>query len=476
MAIVLRPNLTPPSSTSLVPSNCQFCQTESSYCLMSPGTMTKCSIDGRRASDSANIRFRCINPMFGAAQTHRSLVGQDLTSSIIRVAADHSDSISDISNFMKSHGYHPLEELKVVRRRNTMLTSAEMARTTVEANGTAVLVFPGMVHNEPHELSSWAELHYVIDDYGDIFFEIFDDENILEDHWALNPVNVLIGMDVPLHMNKMEAENHTNSSDIDSIDILLEDESFEDTDPDASTPHVDWGTPYSSRQVHPSYFAKCMTKAVNSNYGKRMEHPSNGISILGCLRPAMMDDESYVRRLFHYDGSDIYHDWKGEHDRVERQLPASYNLIEDDILGINSKYDGANISSTFFKLDIMRIELFSVYGIQAAISLDEFQEAEPDFLAHSASAIIERLSEGETKFNCALKALCRRKGVIVERAKLIGVDSLGMDVRAFLGLEARTLRFPFKTRATSESAAEKKIQQMLFPRHIRKKFRAPYEG
>lgn len=43
-----------------------------------------------------------------------------------------------------------------------------------------------------------------------------------------------------------------------------------------------------------------------------MDHPSNGVSILGCLRPAFADEESYIRRLFYYEGSDGYNsDWKG---------------------------------------------------------------------------------------------------------------------------------------------------------------------
>ncbi|CAK9185413.1 unnamed protein product [Ilex paraguariensis] len=46
-----------------------------------------------------------------------------------------------------------------------------------------------------------------------------------------------------------------------------------------------------------------------------------------------------------------------------------------------------------------------------------------------------------------------------------------MDVRVFSGIEVRTHRFPFKVRATSERAAEKQIQQLLFPQSRRKKIR-----
>lgn len=39
-------------------------------------------------------------------------------------------------------------------------------------------------------------------------------------------------------------------------------------------------------------------------------------------------------------------------------------------------------------------------------------------------------------------------GLFIQRAKLIGVDSLGMDVRVFSGMEAQTLRFSFNARVS----------------------------
>lgn len=47
-------------------------------------------------------------------------------------------------------------------------------------------------------------------------------------------------------------------------------------------------------------------------YDKEMDHPSNGISIVGCLRPAFIDEEPYLRRLFSCEESNDYvSDWKG---------------------------------------------------------------------------------------------------------------------------------------------------------------------
>ncbi|BBG93554.1 Pentatricopeptide repeat superfamily protein [Prunus dulcis] len=140
------------------------------------------------------------NPLLGSTQFHWLSIGHDLCLSKVLVAADYSDSVPDSSSYITNQGYHPLEEVKVCKMvRDTKLTSAEIARTTVEANCSALLVFPGKIHCEPHEQISWADFEYVIDDYGDLYFEIFDDANLLEDPAASNPVNALFGMDIPTY-------------------------------------------------------------------------------------------------------------------------------------------------------------------------------------------------------------------------------------------------------------------------------------
>nr|KJB61304.1 hypothetical protein B456_009G350800 [Gossypium raimondii] len=235
--------------------------------------------------------------------------------------------------------------------------------------------------------------------------------------------NVLIGMDIPVR------ENNQAVGDFNYSDIGIDDEvPFDD-----------------------EYF-----EAVHVEHDRKMDHPSNGVSIVGCLRPAFADEESYLRRLFHFDYDEGYtSDWK------DGEAPKP-----------SSKYGGSKSGSILYRLEIMQIELFSVYGAQSLISLKDFQDAEPDVLVHSTSAILERFSEKGIWCNVALKSLCKKKGLQIEEANLIGVDSLGIDVRIFSGVEVRTCRFPFKIRAMSEAAAEKKIRQLLFPRSRRKKFQS----
>ncbi|KAK7276707.1 hypothetical protein RIF29_17852 [Crotalaria pallida] len=407
----------------------------------------KPSIDCRRAHDLAGTR--CKSPFFGSSHYLWLSVGHDMCLSKVCVAADYSDSVPDSSSHMSKQGYHPLEELRVSDdTRPTRLSSAEIAKTTIEANRNALLVFPGMVHCEPHEQISWAEYQYLIDDFGDIYFEVFDDTNILQDPGANNLVNALIGMDIPVYDNRT-GDEYDNFNNGNSDDFPVDDDYLEVLESEESYIPGNWQLPDTSGSIHPIYFSKCLSKATNMDCDKRMNHPSNGVSILGYLRPAFADEESYVRMVYPIEDGDRYSDWKdGEDVRSKR--------ISDQRSGL-----------TLYRLEIAKIKLYSIYGSQPEINFQEFQDAEPDILVHSASTIMEYFKD-----DCddALKALCKKKGLDVEGACMIGVDSLGMDVRVFSGAEVKTHRFPFKVLATSVVVAKKQIQQLLFPPSRRKKY------
>lgn len=463
-------------------SRCQFCHKEKQCCLVSAGSnggWTGHPIDSRRSLDNSNISFRCRNPLFGATQFHWLATGQDPPLSNVQVAADdYSDSTLDSSEYIARRGYHPLEELRKHERSiGMLLTNAEIARTTVEANSKGLLVFPGRVHCEPHGHASWAEYQYIVDDYGDIFFELFDDESILQDRHASNLVSALIGMNNSIcGENRIASRNYIDHSGSDSaIDILSAEDYEKIINTDVTDALIKRGMPDTMRYIHPMYFSKCLAKSVNTKHAKKMEFPSNGIYIVGCLRPAFMDEETYIRRLFHHEDGDGYlSDWRDESEKEEEHLAGTSDLIDDEILKFGRR---GHISSTLYKLEIMSMDLFSVYGVQFTISSQDFQDAEPDLLAHSSSAIIERLNGHGMHCSVALQALCRkRKDLIVERADIIGVDTLGMDVRVSSGMEMQTLRFSFNSRALTESAAEKKIKRMLFPRYQRKGSRTHNDG
>ncbi|KAL2973162.1 hypothetical protein AAZX31_14G032300 [Glycine max] len=439
----------------------------------------KLPIDGRRWHDLASTR--CKSPFFGSPHLLWLSTGHDLCLSKVNVAADYSDSIPDSSDQMDEQGYHPLEELKGSNDiQPARLSPAEIAKTTVEANKSALLVFPGMVHCEPHDQISWAEFQYHIDDVGDIYFEISDDANLLADCGANNPVvvkilrtpkcfasgnhvmglsvkplctiflNALIGMDIPIYDN-----NRRTASEYDIFNNGSDDEfKFDDDDIEVSEMEefnipVNWGQSDTTKSVHPIYFSKCLAKAINNmEYVKRMNHPSNGVSIIGFLRPVYGEEKSYLRWMYHTEDGDVYiSDWRD-----------FYSNSDDD--------DERDTNLTLYRLEILSIELHSMYGYQSEISVLDFQDAEPDILAHSSSEILERFNQF---CDDEIKALCKKKGLYGEGAYLVGVDSLGVDVRVLSGAEVKTHRFPFKVQAANANAAEKQIWQLLFPRSRRKK-------
>lgn len=48
------------------------------------------------------------------------------------------------------------------------------------------------------------------------------------------------------------------------------------------------------------------------DHESKMDHPSNGVSIMGCLRPAFSDEEAYIRSSYLREDSDGYSsEWKG---------------------------------------------------------------------------------------------------------------------------------------------------------------------
>lgn len=79
------------------------------------------------------FRFRCKNPFLGDTQLHWWPIRRKNCISTVSVAADYPDSVPESSNYVAKNGYHPLEELKSGKRvRETKLTGAEIAKTTIE--------------------------------------------------------------------------------------------------------------------------------------------------------------------------------------------------------------------------------------------------------------------------------------------------------------------------------------------------------
>ncbi|CAL9119964.1 unnamed protein product [Musa textilis] len=366
-----------------------------------------------------------------------------------RVRAAQGDADSPTSNSRRR--YHPSEEIEElvppVDGKERRLTDAETARTIVEVNSKATLIFTGFIDEEVDENIIWPYGPYLTDEYGDIYFEVNNEKEILQTLISDDKlVQVIIGLDNIEMVSEMEVlgpsdldiEVEEISSDVGDINDEYEEDAVtiieEELDELLSSENVsDWTNLETMQSCHPMYFAKKMEESVSNVDLDWMDQPPASIVIQGQLRPAFAEESINIKKL----------PYSGESDKDQ------------------SLHNGAS----FYKLEMINIQIISSYGNQFEVKIQDFREARPDVLAHSATNIISRLKSGGEKVSQALKMLCmRQKGIHVEEVVVIGVDSLGFDLRVCSGRQVQTLRFSFATQATSEFSAERQLNDLLFPR------------
>lgn len=104
--------------------------------------------------------FRRENLFFGTARFHWLPQRHDICISQISVAADYSDSVPDSSSYVTRDGYHPLEELRDHGRvRDTMPTSAEIARNAVEVSLQYMLYLTQQINFFHYNTQKILEMH-----------------------------------------------------------------------------------------------------------------------------------------------------------------------------------------------------------------------------------------------------------------------------------------------------------------------------
>ncbi|KAI3517686.1 hypothetical protein L1887_16903 [Cichorium endivia] len=340
--------------------------------------------------------------------------------------------------------YHPSEDISDCdesdENGDAILKPAETSRTIIETNSKALLMFSGLVSDGVYENVFLPDLPYVKGEHGNIYFQVKNDEDILQ---ALasgdNLVQVIIGLDTTEMVNEMES---LGQSDDDS-DFEDEDSDFEDDesdnygkdwvsvledDEDSDGSLGDWAKLETMRLSHPMDFAKQLADFVSDVPINYMDQPPSGISIHGLLRPAFVEDNS------------------------------KEELQKDESFGNGTSY---------YKLEMIKLQLISSHGNQAYVEVEDFSRSQPDAVAHSADKIISRVKSGGDKMTRALKSLCWRcKSIQVEEVDLIGVDSLGFYLRVCSGRQVQTLRFVFKNRASSEYGVESQLNGLLFPQNV----------
>lgn len=460
-----------------------------------------CQISQKRACYAGNrrtlggskptscISCGCRNPFFGSSGYNLFATPKRGLRTKVQVAADYSDSKSDSLKLQRELGYHPLEALndyENVEKGELKLKDVEIARTVLEVNHKATLMFSNTTDGELQDSKFCPEVDYVTDEHGEIYLEVDDDQDVLQSlSIGSIPVIVFIGLDDLQPFNGLETTMHriNNEYDIEAIsdsDTEIEDDfddfyedwiSFLEEESDFSESLGDWANLETMRYIHPIYFSRKMAEVVSTNDLEKMDRPLQGLAIMGRIRPTLMEEQAQVRKFLFDEQSD---DEDLEESVVDEDSDSKLEITEsltDGTVWENGagKDEDYEIESSVYKLEIVEIQLLSHYGNQSVVSLQDFQQAEPDILAHSASTIISRINCAGKGTKKALKSLCRRiKGIQVEEATLVGVDSLGIDVRTCSGIELRTLRFAFKCQATSEFTAEQQLRQLLFPYSCRR--------
>nr|CAB3503525.1 unnamed protein product [Digitaria exilis] len=317
-------------------------------------------------------------------------------------APDHMDELPARGR------YHPFEEIHEAAKLDdgepAHLTDAESARTIVEVNNKATVMISTLVGDGVHERIILPEFPYLTDENGDIYFEVDNEDALLESIMGEDKIAV---MTLFIH------------------------------------PHF---LPCFSVSLHELY----LSTATKSNIDW-LDRPPASLVVEGQLRPAFAEESTMVAK----------------------------HLSNDE------PKDKKESGATFFKVEVLSIELITAYGTEAClfyftcssnpkVKIEEYRKARPDIIAHSAPNIISRLRAGGDKITQALKSLCWRcKAIQVEEAAVIGVDCLGFDLRMCSGTQVQTLRFAFPTKATSEFSAEKQIHELLFPRNTHQEGQSP---
>ncbi|XP_043717039.1 uncharacterized protein At3g49140-like isoform X2 [Telopea speciosissima] len=419
-----------------------------------------------------------------------------LSQSRVRATEGYRSSASDpLEHNRKSH-YHPLEDIAESTSQDggdTRLTPAETTRTIIEVNTKATLMFSALINNEVHENIFWPELPYVTDEHGNIYFRVSNDEDIMQTLTSENNfVQVIIGLDNMEMLSEMDLsgpadidfgiEEITEEDDEDDdededdyekdwVAILEDDEDESDSDETLG----DWANLETLRSSHPMYFAKKLAEAASYLPMNGIDQPPAGLAIQGLLRPSFVEEHPLIQKHM-----SVHEPCKDDQNQVGK-------FLEDKLEGIGmlnghhhesasskdgsiwaeglDKAESVRPGTSFYKLEMIKIQLILSHGHQTIVEVNDFRKARPDAIAHSAAKIISRLKAGGEKITQALKSLCWRcKGIKVEEVILVGVDSLGFDLRVCSGTQVQTLRFTFNTRAISEYSAEKQLNDLLFPR------------
>ncbi|XP_010515260.1 PREDICTED: uncharacterized protein At3g49140 [Camelina sativa] len=410
----------------------------------------------------------------------------------IQATAEYVDSASDPENQTGKSRYHPSEEISASLPQNAgdfRLSPAETTRTIIEVNNKGTLMLTGSIGDGVHENILWPDIPYITDQNGNLYFQVKEDEDVMQSVTSENNyVQVIVGFDTMEMIKEMElrglsdsdyeTDDDENEGEDDSEDTeddedeeewvaVLEDEDEDDDDDeddsDSDESLGDWANLETMRSCHPMFFAKRMTEVASNDPVDWMDQPSAGLAIQGLLSHILVEDYSDIQKRLAESNSTITSGNKDAENLEEKLADISKAGGEESEIGSSEGEKPRNVVA-FYKLEMIRIQLITAQGDQTEVEVEDVRKAQPDAIAHASAEIISRLEESGDKLTEALKSLCwRHNGVQAEEVKLIGIDSLGFDLRLCSGAKIESLRFAFSTRAISEDKAEEQIRELLFP-------------
>ncbi|XP_023637430.1 uncharacterized protein At3g49140 isoform X1 [Capsella rubella] len=407
--------------------------------------------------------------------------------------AEYLGSASDPKKPTGKSSYHPSEEIKAYVPENpadSRLSPPETARTIIEVNKKGTLMLSGLLGIGVHENILWPDIPYVTDQHGNIYFQVKENEDIMQTVVASdnNYVQVIVGFDTMEMIKDMELSSPSGIGfeieEIEDGESEVEDENKGDEDEgedkddeewvavledgdedddyvsDSDESLGDWANLETMRYCHPMYFARRMAEVVSNGPINWMEQPSAGLAIQGLLSRVVVEDHSDIQK--HISGSkptDIDKNKEGENSEEKFEGIGTPSVDESEILQVENLKNAIS----YYKLEIIRIQLITAQGHQTEVKVEDVRKAQPDAIARVSDGIVTCLEDDGDKLTEALKSLCwRHNGIQAEEVKLIGIDSLGFDLRICSGMQIETLRFAFSIRATSVHNAEGQLRELLF--------------
>ncbi|ESQ31949.1 hypothetical protein EUTSA_v10004068mg [Eutrema salsugineum] len=404
--------------------------------------------------------------------------------------AEYFGSASDPKKPTGKSSYHPSEEIRAYVPENpkdSRLPPAETARTIIEVNKKGTLILSGLLGIGLHENILWPNIPYVTDQHGNIYFQVKENEDIMQTVVTSdnNYVQVIVGFDTMEMIKDMELsspsgigfgieeieggigevedeikgdedEGEEDKDDEEWVAVLQDGDEDSDYASDSDESLGDWANLETMRSCHPMYFARRTAEVASNDPLNWMEQPSAGLAIQGLLSRVFVKDHLDITG---HKSTSSDKNLEGENSEEKLENIGTPSVDESEIL----QHDNSRNATTYYKLEMIRIQLITAQGHQTEVEVEDVRKAQPDAIALASDGIVNRLEADGNKLTEALKSMCwRHKGIQAEEVKLIGIDSLGFDLRLCSGMQIETLRFAFSIKATSVHSAEGQLRELLF--------------